>query len=270
MKEETRSAIRLLEALTERAKELTCLYAIEETLREPDADIEQVCEAVIQAIPPGWQYPEICRARILLEGKEHATQEFEETPWKLTADIMQQDHVMGTVSVYYTDEMPAADVGPFLTEEKKLIETIADRLGHFLTYKKMTHVMGEWQAAGQDLSENRRGDWEAVLDLIRQTDKALFLRIANKMLNHLYWSGIAEAETLRRAHTIQGTAVGDHQGDEASPPYIGPLLDFSTEFTERIFRIAADHLSGVEILSRIQMWIQEDKLSALLQSVHRH
>jgi len=47
MKEQTRSVIRLLEALTERAKELTCLYAIEETLREPDADIDQDRIAVL-------------------------------------------------------------------------------------------------------------------------------------------------------------------------------------------------------------------------------
>ena len=43
MKEQTRSAIELLEALTERAKELRCLYAIEEALKDPDADIDEVC-----------------------------------------------------------------------------------------------------------------------------------------------------------------------------------------------------------------------------------
>jgi hypothetical protein len=270
MKDETRSAIRLLEALTERAKELTCLYAIEEALKEPHAEIDQVCEAVIRAIPPGWQYPEICRAEIILEGKEYPSHELRTTPWKLSADVVQQDHVVGTISVFYTEEMPSADHGPFLIEEKKLIETIADRLSHFLTYKKMTNVLGEWQAAGRDISESRRGDWEAVLDLIRQTDKVLFLRISNKMLNHLCWSGIEEAEGLRREHMARGRDAGNHHGDETSQPVIGRLLDFSTEFTEEIFRIAADHLSDAEILSRIQMWIQEDKLSALLQTAHRH
>jgi len=270
MKEQTQSAIRLLEALAERAKELTCLYAIEETLREPDADIDQVCECVIKAIPPGWQFPDICEAKITLEGREYRSQGFEETPWKLTAPIVHQDQNLGTIGVYYTREMPAADIGPFLKEEKKLIETIADRINHFLTYKKMKHVFQEWKIADRDRSESRSGDWEAVLDLIRQTDNALFLRLSNKMLNHLCWSGVEEAEALRRVDKHQDTLGYNVYGDEAREQLPRRPLDFSTEFTEKIFRIAADHLSNEEVLSRVQMWIQEDKLGGLLRTVRRH
>ncbi|MDH3253164.1 MAG: PEP/pyruvate-binding domain-containing protein, partial [Ignavibacteria bacterium] len=209
-------------------------------------------------------------ARITLEDKEYRSQGFEETPWKLSANIVQQDQNVGTIGVYYTREMPAADVGPFLKEENKLIETIADRINHFLTYKKMRHVFQEWQVADRDLSENRRGDWQTVLDLIRQTDSALFLRLSNKMLNHLCWSGIAEAEALRRTDKHQDTVGYGVYGDEARRQLPRRPLDFSTEFTERIFRIAGGHLSSDEILSRLQMWIQEDKLGELLRTVRRH
>jgi pyruvate,water dikinase len=269
VKEQTQSAIRLLEALTERAKELTCLYAIEETLKEAGADIGEVCERIIQAIPPGWQFPDICVVKIALEGNEYRSANFEETPWNLRANIVQQDQVVGTISVYYTKEMPAADIGPFLKEEQKLIETVADRINHFLTYEKMKHVFQEWRAAKRHLSETGGGDWEAVLDLIRQTDNALFLRISNKMLNHLCWSGIEEAEALRRADGRQEIADTGLNGADVKGQRLSRLLDFSTESTERIFRIAANHLSSEEILSRIQMWIQEDKLGALLRTVRR-
>ena len=270
MKDQTRSAIELLEALTERAKELRCLYAIEEALKDPDADIDLVCERIIQAIPPGWQFPEICLAKISLEDKGCQSPDFQETPWKLNANIVRQDQVVGTIGVYYTRDMPAADIGPFLKEEKKLIESIADRINHFLTYKKMKHVFQERQIGEQDPSGKRRADWEAVLDLIRQTDHAFFLRISNKMLNHLCWSGIEEAEELRRAQSRQDKGGGSHHGDEVKEQHTSRLLDFSTEFTQRIFRLAGDHLSGDEILSRIQMWIHEDKLGALLRTVRRH
>jgi len=270
MREQTRSAIKLLEDLTERAKELTCLYAIEEALKEPDSEIDQVAERIIQAIPPGWQFPEICVARISLEGREYQSENFQETPWKLSANIVQQDHVVGTIAVYYTRETGRTDGGPFLKEEKRLIQTIADRLNHFLTYRKMNHVFQEWQSGGRDLSEKRRGDWEAVLDLIRQTDNSLFLRICNKMLNHLCWSGIEEAEELRWAYAHHnGIGVNQHDGEpNAHRPSRG--LAFSAEFTQGLFRIASDHLSSDEILSRIQMWIQEDKLSFLVQVVNRN
>jgi predicted nucleotidyltransferase len=270
MKEQTQSAIRLLEALTERAKELTCVYVIEEVLNEPEATIGQVCERIIRAIPPGWQFPEICVARITLEDKEYESPGFEETPWSLSAEIVEQDRVVGSVGVWYRRKAPAADVGPFLKEEQKLIRTIADRLGHYLTYKKMERVFHEWQNGDRDLSESRRGDWKAVLDLIRQTDNALFARISNKMLNHLCWSGIDEAEELRHQHVAQQANSGHEHEENAQQHELGWLLDFSTEFTERIFQIAASHLSDEEVLSRIQMWIQEDKLGFLLQTVHRH
>jgi pyruvate,water dikinase len=270
VREQTQSAIRLLEALSERAKELTCLYAIEETLREPDADIDRVCDCIIQAIPPGWQFPDACMAKITLEGAEYCSPGFEETPWKLSANVVQQDQNVGTIDVYYSREMPTADLGPFLKEEKKLIETIADRLNHFLTYKKMKQVFQEWRTDDRESSGDRRGDWEAVLDLIRQTDNALFLRISNKMLNHLCWSGVEEAEELRRANKHQGAVRQTVFGDDERKQLPRRPLEFSTQFTERIFRIAADHLSGDEILSRVQMWIQEDKLGALLRTMRRH
>ncbi len=200
MKEQTQSAIKLLEALTERAKELTCLYAIEEILKEPENDIETVCNGIIQAIPPGWQYPDVCVARITLEGEEYSSRGIEETSWNLSANIVQQDQKVGAIDVYYTREMPPVDVGVFLKEEQKLIETIAERLNYFLTYKKMKQVFQEERTRDSKTSASQGNDWEAVLDLIRQTDHALFVRLSNKMLNHLCWSGIADAEVLRQTN----------------------------------------------------------------------
>ena len=270
MKEQTKSAIKLLEDLTERAKELTCFYAIEEALKDPDSEIDRVAERIIEAIPPGWQFPEICVVRISLEGRVYQSEDFQETPWKLDADIIQQDQVVGSIAICYTDEVDGSDGDPFLKEERRLIETIADRLHHFLTYRRMKHVFHEWQSGGRDLSEKRRGDWEAVLDLIRQTDNALFLRITNKMLNHLCWSGIEEAEELRRNSTQHHSTEVEEYSDELNGRYRSRGLAFSAEFTQRLFTIASNYLSSSEILSRVQMWIQEDKLGSLLRTVRRH
>lgn len=269
MKEQTQSAIRLLEALTERAKELTCLYEIEEILKNPDQDIEKVCTDIIRAIPPGWQYPDVCAARIVLEGAEYRSPDLEDSPWKLCADIIQQDQKVGTIEVSYSREMPPADDGVFLKEEKKLIETISNRLAYFLTYKRMKQVFQERQVSESKTPSEQGNDWEAVLDLIRQTDHALFDRLSNKMLNHLCWSGVAEAEDLRRSNRFKNGVMYEYFGDDGKDAEPRRPLDFSTEFTERIFRIAAGSLGNEEILSRIQMWIQEDKLGGLLRTVRR-
>jgi len=270
MKDQTKSAIKLLEALTERAKELTCLYAIEELLKKPNTDIDDVCNGILEAIPPGWQYPEICLTKITIEDNLFQSPDFHETKWMQSADIIVEEKVVGSISVYYTEEMPIVDSGPFLKEEKKLIETIADRLGHYMIYKKMEHVVQEWHSASENFSDNRKKDWQAVLDLLRQTDNTLFLSISNKMLNHLCWSGIKEAENLRLSCNNNHTSETNGFDEESNRQYPSRILNFSTEFTEKIFRIAAEHLSGNEILSRIQMWIQEDRLTSLVQIVQRH
>ena len=51
----------LITELHERAKELGCLYKIEELLGDPNRGVEDVFNDVIEAIPQGWQYPEICQ-----------------------------------------------------------------------------------------------------------------------------------------------------------------------------------------------------------------
>ena len=50
----------LIHFFREREKELECLYNIEELLVEPDAPREKVFRRIIETIPSGWQYPDIC------------------------------------------------------------------------------------------------------------------------------------------------------------------------------------------------------------------
>jgi predicted nucleotidyltransferase len=90
------------------------------------------------------------------------------------------------------------------------------------------------------------------------------------MLNHLCWSGVQEGEALRRDSAPDEDSAVIPYDDEVKPAPDARLAALSTEVTEKIFRIAASHLSDAEILSCIQRWIQEDKLSALLRIVHRH
>jgi len=57
---------KLLYDLKERAKELNCLYQIQELLNSPGVTLGQICDGTVKAIPPGWQYPDICRATVIL------------------------------------------------------------------------------------------------------------------------------------------------------------------------------------------------------------
>ena len=187
----------LISSLKERAKELNCLYIIEELMNSPNASLDTVCNGAIEAIPQGWQHPDICVAKISIEGQTWASNGFVETPWELSTDIKIQDKIIGKISVYYTKSMPTFDYGPFLNDEKKLVETIAERLGHFVMYHKMKHMFSEMDTTKNGISKKRKMEWQIVLDLLKQTDRNLYFTVSHKMLNYLCWSGVSEAEKWR-------------------------------------------------------------------------
>ena len=118
----------LLHERGERIKEMTCMYGVLGSI-QAHANMEDIARDVVALLPPGWQYPEITAARIRYEDNEYLAGAFEETQWRLAADIVIEDVKHGEVEVYYLEERPPASEGPFLKEERDLIEGIARTLG---------------------------------------------------------------------------------------------------------------------------------------------
>ena len=81
---------RILGALQERARELSCLYRVHEICNRTDASLDEILRSVIQAVPHGWQYPGDCSARIETPGILCETPGLERTPWVQSAPIRVQ------------------------------------------------------------------------------------------------------------------------------------------------------------------------------------
>ncbi len=103
----------LLRTLQERAKELTCLYRVDELLGQADAPIDDMLRAIAGVLPQGWQYPHMCRCRIVYDGRVIQAQPFEPTRWVQSAVIAVRGLPAGTVEVYYLHQSSHADEGPF-------------------------------------------------------------------------------------------------------------------------------------------------------------
>ncbi len=127
--------------LGERVKELHCLYAIAQLIDKPDVSLEEIAQGTADLIPPSWQYPEVTCARILLEGREFRTENFRESPWSQTADITVRGEPIGAVEVFYVDERPESNEGPFLKEERCLIDAIALRMGKVVDRKRTEEAL---------------------------------------------------------------------------------------------------------------------------------
>jgi hypothetical protein len=256
---------RLLQSLQERAKELNCIYKVEEILSDLETPLEEICLKIIDAIPPGWQYTEICQAKIVLEKDTYHKPDLQESEWFQSANIMANETVMGTITVYYTEEMPVEDDGPFLKEETKLIKTIAERLGHFAIHKRMRRIVNEWET-----STPKQRQWQVVLQMLKQTDRNLYHGIARKMLNHLCWSGIGEAEKILQKYNPREIPGSVDQPETWNQPLEKRKIKMPAGFGKTVFDIAAKHFGDEDILNFIKKWVQEDKLSFLVQVVNRN
>jgi hypothetical protein len=114
--------------LRERIKELNCLYDISGFGASTDFSLDAILQAVIDFIPPAFQYPEITCARIIFDRYEFTTENFIDTRWKLAHEITVNNERIGTLEVCYLEEKPALDQGPFLKEAKNLIGAIAESI----------------------------------------------------------------------------------------------------------------------------------------------
>ncbi len=111
----------------ERIKELNCLYTVSNSARRNE-NIETVFMDAVKAIKGGWQFPEITKSRIVYFDKEYIEEPFEKTKYMQSANIVFDDKVSGVIEVYYTEERPEAFEGPFLEEERDLLNSIAQTI----------------------------------------------------------------------------------------------------------------------------------------------
>jgi two-component system NtrC family sensor kinase len=112
-------------ALRERVKELTCLYGISRLAERPNPSLAAFLQGVADLLPPAWLYPEVASGRVRLDGQTYTTPGFREDTQRLAAEIVVAGRERGVVEVTYTEEKPEIDEGPFLKEERHLIDTIA-------------------------------------------------------------------------------------------------------------------------------------------------
>jgi len=252
---------RLVEELRERAKELNCLYEVQETLSKPGIKTEDALNRIIAVIPPGWQHPDICQSEIIYGDKVFQSAEFTKTPWGQHSDVIVQDQVAGRISVYYTEEKPELDEGPFLREERRLINTIADQVGNFLLHQRLQDV---FERKSKTDVETRAG-WQVILSLLEKTDPNLLITIARKMVHHLCGKGIKEAAEL--LELFSSAYLEDIELLEANFPYQFKSDEDAIGAIDEVFKLAGKNLDEDDILTSIQQWIREDQSGFLINTL---
>jgi PAS domain S-box-containing protein len=152
----------LLHDLQERVKELHCVGRIA-TLLRAQLSRDDMLAAAAELLPPAWQYPDMTGARIRFDGKNYTTAGFSETPWRQIATIRVNGQPRGLIEVSYSapqPDMPGGE-GPFLKEERALIDNISEALGSDIARGEAEAALAtanqRWQYA---LESGEHGVWE--------------------------------------------------------------------------------------------------------------
>ena len=115
---------RLLYDHTERKKELKGIRQTAEALKKTSSLSESLQE-VCSFLPDAWQYPESTVARITYGGNIYTSSGFKETPWTQQQNFETPDGKNGNIEIFYLKEFPQSFEGPFLKEERDLLNNLA-------------------------------------------------------------------------------------------------------------------------------------------------
>jgi DNA-binding CsgD family transcriptional regulator len=171
-------------ALRERIKELNCLYAIAQLVESESNSIDDVLAAVVNILPPSWQYPEITCARIMFKGKTFKSQGFRVTQWRQSSQIFMYNEPVGDVTIFYLEERPPAHEGPFLFEERALLDAVAERIGKIAMHLDAERELHE---TNRQLTVERRALREAntalktLMNRIEEEKKEIYAQIRDNV-----------------------------------------------------------------------------------------
>lgn len=152
-------------ALRERVKEINCMYSISEFAEMAGLGLDEVIQRIVDAIPSAWQYPEVTCSRVTIDGKEYRTANFSDRGERQVQAVSIGGTPVGRVEVVYLEPQPPSFEGPFLREERSLINAIASRIGEIVEKRRTEAAVAASHAKNRALLA-------AIPDLIVQVDSS--------------------------------------------------------------------------------------------------
>lgn len=151
-----------IDALRERAKELRCLYLVDEIVSQRALSPERVFLRVLEAVPLGWQRPETTGARIVYLGRSHVGPGYSARARTMSEAIRLRGVEVGRIEVSDSSADTTVDSDHrFLAEEVELLGNVASRLGEYLEWKH-SELFGDRAGAVGNHWKWREGYAEAL------------------------------------------------------------------------------------------------------------
>lgn len=222
---------RFLHDIGELVKELNCLYNVSKLAEDPKKTLDDIFQGTVDLIPSSWQYPEATCARVIFEGAEFKTKNFVETKWRQSADIIASGKKKGVIEVYYLEEKAESAEGPFLKEERHLIDDLARQLAVITERKR-------WEEALQSAEEDWHNSFNSLEDIMLIIDKDYNIENINE--NGLKFLGKNKEEVIgKKCYQV----VHNTEKPDKSCPFRKTLKTKKVESIERYEDLFGRHFS---------------------------
>ena len=233
----------MIQALTERAKELECVYNADAILQEHRLTLHEMMQKLTVIIPSGFTYPEALKIRITLWQNVFETEGFEDAEIIYSAPISSSDETIGGITAAYCRTEVAE--GEILPYEIKLMDTMAKRISQ--------------------LAFARQRELKLLMNMLQQLDPDLLIKIGEKFYEYIQnTSGPQAGDLFRELALHEGSTYG-----ESNTATISKFTVNSEELIRKIVETANQFISHDTVLQLLNGWIYEHRIMTFVRMIDR-
>lgn len=220
--------------LTEREKELECMYAIDDVLEDKQLSLPDVMNKIVQILPSGFSNPAACRIQIKLSDICFALPDFKETSYLYKTPILMDEKTVGSLQAGYLVEK-GREISALLPTEIKIMTAVSSRISQ--------------------LALNYQREITLILDMLQQVNPNILSNICQKLQVHV--NDLEEQTPISLVPTY----------GEMNTPIPKTEIPDVLEFGHKLVSKAAVFLSSAKIRLLINEWIKEERLSSLVKTI---
>ncbi len=264
-----REVERIIAEKKERLKELACINRTTQILRE-GKPLDETLQKIVQILPDAWQYPERTVARMVFEGREYRTHNFRKTEWSLSQEFQTFAGKKGCIEICYLQKFKDFDEGPFLKEERDLINNLCSILSNFIDSLEARKILT--QSLDKDTVKPEISEFQKPTIRSRQLlQKFLKRQNANRDIFHdlmpfkvkeiLLVATLYDAFSIEKEGHFSEHILGEyHQLNLTSMPRVTGVSSYeealeqleSRHFDLVILMIGSDRTTPIRIGSRVK------------------
>ena len=124
----------------ERLKELRSINLTNAILKK-NITLEDSLQEICSLLPEAWQYPKYTVARIIFNGHVYKSRGYKETEWCLKQNFETPDNKAGSIEICYLKEFPQDYEGPFLKEERSLLNILSSIISGTYTNQSLQNLL---------------------------------------------------------------------------------------------------------------------------------